>query len=226
MQKRNSLRRSRLGLESKRIRVLLADDHQMFLAGLHKLLESDFEIVGAVGDGRALREQAVQLNPDVIVADISMPLLNGIDAVRSMRDGGCAAKVIFLTMHGDELYVQQATRAGAVAYILKRDAPDRLVSAIRQAASGGNQAGGTGLLPSGDGQEGASRDGEILTDRQREIWQLLAEGNSPKQIAGLLGVSARTVEFHKYQIMKRLKVSNAAELTAVAIRHGIITATE
>jgi DNA-binding NarL/FixJ family response regulator len=206
-----------------RIRVLLADDHQMFLAGLHKLLEHEFDVVGAVADGRALRDEALRLNPDVIVADISMPLLNGIDAIRSLRELGDNAKVIFLTMHGDPLYAQQASRAGGSAYILKRDAPDRLVSAIREVASGTVPRSGA-LEPSA--QKAETVDGISLTTRQREIWQMLAEGKTPKQIASIVNISVRTVEFHKYQILKRLKISTAAELTALAIRHGLIGVAE
>ena len=198
----------------KKIRVLLADDHRMFLAGLQKLLESEFEIVGAVEDGRALVEAAARLDPEVIVADISMPSLNGIDAAQRLRAQGCDAKLIFLTMHGDALFVQGAMRAGAAAYILKRDAPDTLVDAIRRVAQG--QA-APAPAPSEDVPLGK------LTPRQREVLQLLAEGRSLKEIAWVIQVSVRTVEFHKYELMKRLGVRNGAELTGLAIKHGLVT---
>jgi len=202
----------------KKVRVLLADDHCMFLAGLRKLLEEEFDIVDAVGDGRALCEAALRLKPDVIVADVSMPLLNGIDAIRSLFAKGCSAKVIFLSMHGDPLYESQALRTGAVAYILKRDAPDKLVTAIQQTALNRR------VLASQSAAVECAEDGqaELLTPRQREIWQLLAEGRAPKEIAAAIGVSVRTVEFHKYRIMRRLNVRTGAELTMLAVKHRLI----
>src|SRR4051812_19894596 len=115
----------------KRIRVLLADDHRMFLAGLQRLLETEFDVVGAVGDGRELVRYALELAPDVIVADISMPSLNGIEAARQLRATGCNAKILFLSMHGDSLFIREALRVGGSGYLLKRDAPDELVIAVR-----------------------------------------------------------------------------------------------
>ena len=204
----------------KKIRVLLADNHRMFLAGLQKLLEEDFDVVGAVDDGRALCEAALRLKPDVIVADISMPSLNGIDAVRSLFADGCAAKVIFLSMHGDALYVGEAMRAGAAGYILKRDAPDKLVEAIRGAARGKRSA--PPMVPRREVDGPGADSSGVPTPRQREIWQLLAEGRVPKEIATTMGVSVRTVEFHKYRLMQRLGVRNGAELTVLAVKHGLI----
>jgi DNA-binding NarL/FixJ family response regulator len=204
----------------KKTRVLLADDHRIFLAGLQKLLEEDFDIVGAVGDGRALCEEALRLKPDVIVADISMPSLNGIDAVRSLFAEGCSAKVIFLSMHGDALYVSEALRTGAAGYILKRDAPDKLVAAIRGATRGKRSAPPAVSQPESE-VPGAVGSG-VLTPRQREIWQLLAEGRTPKEIATTMGISVRTVEFHKYRLMQRLGVRTGAELTVLAVKHRLI----
>lgn len=199
----------------KKTTVLLADDHEIFLAGLHKLLETDFDVIGAVADGRALCEAARRLNPDVIVADISMPVLNGVDAVRSLMADGCTAKVIYLSMHGDALYINEAMRTGASAYILKRDAPDKLIAAIREAA-------GAPAVPSPSAATGDSGGTPILTPRQRQVWQLLAEGRVPKQIAATMGVSARTIEFHKYRLMQRLGVHTVAELTVLAVKHRLI----
>jgi len=210
----------------KKARVLLADDHRIFLAGLQKLLEEDFDVVGVVGDGRALCEAAHRLKPDVIVADISMPSLNGIDAVRSLFAEGCSARVIFLSMHGDPLYVNEALSTGAVGYILKRDAPDKLIAAIRAATRGKRPARNLPSQPQGPqpGAEGPAADRSgILTPRQREIWQLLAEGRAPKEIATTMGVSVRTVEFHKYRLMQRLGVRTAAELTVLAVKHGLVS---
>ncbi len=209
----------------KRIRVLLADDHLMFLAGLKKLLESEFEVVGAVEDGRSLVEAAKQLQPDLIVADISMPSLNGIDAVMRLKEEGLNAKVIFLTMHGDSLFVREALRAGVAGYILKRDAPDRLVTAIREVMHGKTFLSTdalTGVIRKPGAQRLDTAFGS-LTSRQREVLQLLAEGRSSKEIAWTIHVSTRTVEFHKYQLMKRLGVHNTAELTGIAIKHGLIS---
>lgn len=195
----------------RKTRVLLADDHEIFLAGLEKLLAADFEVVGAVGDGQALREAALRLRPDVIVADISMPVLNGIDAVRSLFAEGCEARVIFLSMHGDDLFISEAMRAGAARYILKREAPDKLISAIHESVHEPVKP----PIPAGDSAT-------PLTARQREIWQLLAQGRPPKEIARTIGVSVRTVEFHKYRLMQRLGVQSVAELSVLAVRHGLI----
>jgi len=209
----------------KRLRVLLADDHRMFLAGLRQLLEPTFEVVDTVQDGRALIAAAAKWNPDVIVADISMPLLNGIDAARTLLAEGCAARLIFLTMHGDALYHRQAMSAGAFDYILKRDAPEKLLAAIRKAGKKKRQrSSAPSVLPPAHqfpkSNLADAKFGEI-TPRQREIWQLLAEGRTPKEIAYMIRLSVRTVEFHKYRLMKRLGIRSNAELAAIAIRHGL-----
>lgn len=209
----------------KKVRVLLADDHRMFLAGLKQLLEPTFEVVAAVEDGRDLLAAAAQWKPDVIIADISMPLLNGIDAARALLAQGCAAPLIFLTMHGDALYQRQAMSAGAFDYILKRDAPEKLLAAIRKAAKRGPQRSSAPSLPPPARQLPKSNlaDGKVgqITPRQREIWQLLAEGRTPKEIAYMIRLSVRTVEFHKYRLMKRLGIRSSAELAAIAIHHGL-----
>jgi DNA-binding NarL/FixJ family response regulator len=209
----------------KRLRVLLADDHRMFLAGLRKLLEPAFDVVDAVEDGRALIAAAAKWNPDVIVTDVSMPLLNGIDAARALAAAGCRAHLIFLTMHGDALYRKQAMNAGASDYVLKRDAPDKLLAAIRKAGGRRRQHSSAPFAFSPEPHLSKSNFGDEelgqITPRQREIWQLLAEGRTPKEIAHLVRISARTVEFHKYRLMKRLGVRTSAELTSLAIRHGL-----
>jgi DNA-binding NarL/FixJ family response regulator len=208
----------------KKLRVLLADDHRMFLAGLQKLLETEFEVVGAVEDGRELIRAAGKYAPDVIVADISMPSLNGIEAARRLREDGSKARLIFLTMHGDSLFVREAMRAGASAYILKRDAPDKLVSAIRQVARRKtsitdvpHHAAPSAHDPSAERALGK------LTARQREVLQLVAEGRTLKEIATALQVTVKTVEFHKARLMQRLLVHSSAELTSIAIRHGLVS---
>jgi DNA-binding NarL/FixJ family response regulator len=202
----------------KRLRVLLADDHRMFLAGLRRLLEPTFEVVDTVEDGRALIAAAAKWNPDVIVTDISMPLLNGVEAARALAAAGCRAQLIFLTMHGDALYVKQAINAGASDYVLKRDAPDKLLAAIHNAGRKRRQHSSEPQLSKSNFRN--AQLGEI-TPRQREIWQLLAEGRTPKEIAHLVRISTRTVEFHKYRLMKRLGVRSSAELASLAIRHGL-----
>jgi len=209
-----------------RPRVLLADDHKIVTEGLKGLLEPEFELVGTVEDGRALLAAAEKLRPDVIVADISMPLLNGIDSVRQIKQVHDEIKVVFLTMHPDVTYAVSAFEAGASGYVLKHSAPTELVAAIRSALRGKTFV--TPLL-AGEfmqrSKERATRRDEStrLTERQREILQLLAEGKSAKEIAAVLNISSRTVEFHKYHIMKDLGLKSAAELVHYAVRHGIIT---
>ena len=210
----------------KRPRVLLADDHKIVTEGLKGLLEPEFELVGTVEDGRALLAAAEKLRPDVIVADISMPLLNGIDSVRQIKKAHGEIKVVFLTMHPDVTYAVSAFEAGASGYVLKHSAPTELVTAIRSALNGKTFV--TPLLAGEFMQLAKERTGQrdeltSLTPRQREILQLLAEGHSAKEIATVLNISSRTVEFHKYRIMKDLGIKSAAELVHYAVRHGIIT---
>jgi len=210
----------------KRPRVLLADDHKIVTEGLKGLLEPEFELVGTVEDGRALLAAAEKLRPDVIVADISMPLLNGIDSVRQIKKAHGDIKIVFLTMHPDVTYAVSAFDAGASGYVLKHSAPTELVTAIRSALNGKTFV--TPLL-AGEfmqlAKERTSQRDELtsLTPRQREILQLLAEGHSAKEIATVLNISSRTVEFHKYRIMKDLGIKSAAELVHYAVRHGIVT---
>ena len=210
----------------KRPRVLLADDHKIVTEGLKGLLEPEFELVGTVEDGRALLAAAEKLRPDVIVVDISMPLLNGIDSVRQIKKAHGEIKIVFLTMHPDVTYAVSAFEAGASGYVLKHSAPTELVTAIRSALNGKTFV--TPLLAGEFMQltkERTSQRDEFtsLTPRQREILQLLAEGHSAKEIATVLNISSRTVEFHKYRIMKDLGIKSAAELVHYAVRHGIIT---
>lgn len=209
----------------KRVRILLADDHRIVAEGLRGLLEPDFELVGIVEDGRALLAAAEQLRPDVIVADISMPLLNGIDAVRQIKRTNEDVKVVFLTMHPDVTYAASAFEAGASGYVLKHSAPSELIAAIQSALRGKTYV--TPLLAGElmqfykerpqEGRDELSK----LTERQREVVQLLAEGHSAKEIASILNISARTVEFHKYRMMQDLGLKSVAELIRYAVKHGI-----
>jgi DNA-binding NarL/FixJ family response regulator len=211
----------------KRPRVLLADDHRIVAEGLKSLLASDFELVGVVEDGRALLEAANKLQPEVIVADITMPHLNGIDALAQLRKQNPGIKVVFLTMHQEAVYARRALEAGASGFVLKHSAPAELVTAIQAALK--DQ---TYVTPALAGEVFQSlRDGPRkvtdpvakLTPRQREIIQLLAEGRSAKEIADTLAISPRTVEYHKYQMMESLGLHTNAELIHFAIKHGITT---
>jgi DNA-binding NarL/FixJ family response regulator len=211
----------------KKTRVLLADDHKIVLEGLRSLLEPEFELAGTVEDGRALVAAAKKLLPDVIVADISMPLLNGIEAVDQIKKIDPHMKVVFLTMHPDVTYATRAFEAGASGYVLKHSAPSELITAIHEAMKGR-----TYVTPMIAGElmqsykEADQRPQDVirkLTSRQREILQLLAEGHSPKEIADILYISARTVEFHKYRIMETLNLKTSAELVHYAIKHGIVS---
>jgi len=205
----------------------LADDHRVVSEGLGRLLGDDFELVGTAEDGRALVTAAKKLQPDVVVADISMPHLNGIEAMAQLKKDNPRIKVVFLTMHQDPAYARRALEAGAAGFVVKHSAPAELVMAIEAALKG--QTFITPALASEvlrqaqqKGREEADG-GALLTPRQREILQLLAEGHSAKEIAVKLAISARTVEFHKYQLMETLGLHNNAELIHFAIKHGIVT---
>jgi DNA-binding NarL/FixJ family response regulator len=210
----------------KRPRVLLADDHLMVAEALKSLLAPDFDLVGMVDDGRALIEAASTLRPDVIVADVTMPHLNGIDALTQLRQRGDCVPVVFLTMHRDASFARRALDAGASGFVLKHSAPAELVSAIRAALEGKTYL--TPQLASevldSMKQRPQQERGSLgaLTPRQREILQLVAEGQSAKQIAAMLDISPRTVEFHKYQTMETLGLHTNAELVHFAIKYGLV----
>lgn len=206
-------------------RVLLADDHRMVAEGLKSLLSEEFELVGVVEDGRALIEAAKSLRPDVIVADISMPQLNGLDALATLKRNDPDVKVVFLTMHQEVAYARRALAAGAMGYVVKHSAPEELVAAVRAALEGK-----TFVTPALAGEvRQAMREGSplpadptlALTTRQREILQLMAEGRTTKEIADTLAISARTVEFHKYRMLESLNLRTGADLIRFAIKHGI-----
>ena len=203
-------------------RIILADDHRIVLEGLRGLLEEHFDLVGTATNGRELIAETLRLKPDVVVADISMPLLNGIDAVQQLREAGCRVKVVFLTMHADPTYATRAMQAGASGYVLKHSASDELVTAIEAALRHR-----TFVSPAvnsdamAEALAGPAPAAIEITGRQREVLQLLAEGKSAKEIGGILGISARTVEAHKYRMMDDLGVKSSAQRVQYAIRHGI-----
>ena len=208
-------------------RVLLADDHKIVLEGLRSLLQSEFEIVGEVEDGRTLVSEAERLRPDLVVADISMPNLNGIDAARRIKKIDKRIRIVFLTMHADVTYAAGAFEAGASGFVLKHSAPQELVSAMREAMKGQTYV--TPMIAGdliGAFQSGAPLKGELkaaLSPRQREVLQLIAEGKSSKEVAAILRISTRTAEFHKYRIMEQLNIKTSAELVQYAVKHGIIS---
>lgn len=209
-------------------RILLADDHTLFVEALQKVLEPEFELVGHVGDGRALLEAAPRLEPDVILIDLSMPLLNGIDAAHQLRRLVPASRLVFLSMHGDPTYVTEAFRAGAVAYVLKRSSANELLQAIRAALRGqlyiSPMLAKDVMDPILQGKRLIGHAQTRLTLRQREVLQLVAEGRSLKEIASILCVSVKTVEFHKTRIAKQLGLHTTADLTKYAVTHGLVSA--
>ena len=211
----------------KKATVVLADDHRFILEGLKALLSDDFELAGFAEDGRALLELAEKVRPDVIIADISMPNLNGIDAINQLHANGIKSKVIFLTMHQDVTYAARAFDAGASGFVLKHSAPDELVTAIHQALQGRTYITpliAQQLMDSYKKGDPIKTDGlAALTGRQREILQLLAEGKSAKETAAQLKISPRTVEFHKYEMMQKLSLKTSADLIQFAIRQGLIS---
>jgi DNA-binding NarL/FixJ family response regulator len=210
----------------RRVRVLIADDHRMLVEGLERLLVPEFELVGVVDDGLAMVEAAKALKPDVIVADITMPLLNGIEALEEIKKFDSTVRVVFLTMHRDVAYARRALEAGAAGFVLKHSASKELVLAVRAAAQARTYV--TPALAGEVLQAMTQRSSQtqdpvaMLTLRQREILRLLVEGLTAKQIAARLDISYRTVEFHKYRMTELLGLNSSAELIHFAIRHDIV----
>jgi DNA-binding NarL/FixJ family response regulator len=206
---------------------LIADDHQILADGLRSLLEPEFEVVGVVAEGRELVAAAKEHRPDVIVADVTMPSLNGIEAAVQLRDLGVKAKVVFLTMHRDVAYARRAMAAGAAGYVLKHSVAAELVTAVREALRGQTYVtpiiAGELLQSYRAGDSGPRDSGQRLTTRQREVLQLIAEGRSAKEVAALLKLSIRTAEAHKAHILEALGLRTTAELIQYAIRTGIIS---
>ena len=213
-------------MSRNRSKILIADDHNLMAELCKKLLDTEFDVVGTVNDGRSLVRAAMELRPDVIVVDIGMPLLNGLDAGQQVKRLLPEVKLVFLTMNTGTELAAEAFRRGASAYLLKTCATGELVLAVRKVLRGRSY-----LSPSitRDSMEFLLRqgkplpvDGERLTERQREVLQLLAEGKSMKEVAGVLNLTARTVAFHKYRIMEVLGLKSNAELVQYALRQHIV----
>ncbi|HSS30215.1 MAG TPA: response regulator transcription factor [Nitrospiraceae bacterium] len=204
-------------------RVLLADDHVLVLEGFRRILQEHYELVGTVGDGYALLSAAKTVQPDIVILDISMPLLNGIETATQLKKICPAAKIIIVTMHAGADYVRSAFEAGASAYVLKGSAVDELEQAIRAVLGGLSYI--TPLITKELVDVYLSTPSEKprgLTPRQREVLQFLAEGRTAKEIANLLHITSRTVEFHKGQILDQLKLKTTADLIKYALTHGIV----
>jgi DNA-binding NarL/FixJ family response regulator len=209
-----------------KIRVLLADDHLVVAEGFRALLGDTFDLVGTVHDGRALIAAAEELMPDVIVTDISMPLLNGLDAMRQIKAQLPAARFVVVTMHRETQLAVEAFRAGATGYVLKVSPAEELIACIREVARGGAFV--TSLLSKDlvtlllEARGKPESESGLLTGRQREVLQLIAEGRTMKEVAAMLQISPRTAESHKYDIMQALGVTTTAELVQYAVRAKIV----
>jgi DNA-binding NarL/FixJ family response regulator len=208
-----------------RPRILLADDHSIILAGIRSLLEGHYDVVGQVSDGRSLVDAALSLRPDLTILDVGMPLLNGIDAARQIKKEWPRAKLLFLSMHSSKVYVREAIEAGGLGYVLKSSAAEELRTAIQRVLRGH-----TYLAKSFDSEvletvqsslRKPGRSSVQLTGRQREVLQLIAEGRVNKEIAAILKVSVKTVEFHRGRIMGKLGVHSVAGLIRWAVQAGL-----
>lgn len=211
-----------------RPRVLLADDHALVLEGLAKLVSEECDLLGKVEDGRALIQAATKLEPDVIVLDVSMPKLNGLDAGRQLKKRLPFTKLIYLTMHADPLYAKEAFEIGASGFLLKRSAASELLQAIHAVMKGQfyvTPVIAKDFLGIFAQQDSAPHhiEADALTSRQREVLQLIAEGHSTKEMAAMLNVSPKTIEFHRAQVNRVLNLHSTAELTKYAIAHGLVS---
>src|SRR6201981_161925 len=207
-------------------RILIADDHTLVAEACRKLLESDYEVVATVSDGRALVRAVVELRPQLIIVDVAMPLLNGLDAGQQAKELLPSIKIVFLTMNHDADFAAEAFRRGASGYLLKTCAASELAIAVREVLRGKSYLSPMIARDTVDfllrQDKKLIEEGHRLTDRQREVLQLLAEGKCMKEVAGVLNVTTRTVAFHKYRIMEVLNAKSNAELVQYAIRHHLI----
>ena len=209
----------------KRPRILLADDHKLMAEALQHLLQTDFDVVGTVSDGRALIKAAAELKPELVIVDIAMPLLNGLDAADQLKIRHPEIKVIFLTQNREPRYAVEAFRRKASGYLLKDSAASELTTAIREVLQGRSYVSpliAKGMLSHALNPEPGDAGLRELSPREKEVLQLLAEGKSMKEVGAVLDISPRTVEFHKYRVMDLLGVKTNAELVQYAIKHGLI----
>ena len=207
-----------------RVKILLADDHTLFCDLLRELLQPEYEVVGIVSDGRALLKAAEALRPDVVLLDIGMPSLNGLDAGRRLKEADPKVKLIYLTMNNNVEYAREALQAGASAFVLKNSETSHLLEAIRRALRGVSYVAPEirrAMKEIFIRNPKAVERPQHLTDRQKEVLQMLAEGRSLREIATSLQISYRTVRFHKVRIMEELGISKNAELVKYAITHGL-----
>ncbi len=214
----------------KRATILLGEDHSLVQEGIRKLLENRYEVVGAANNGKTLVQKALQLRPEIVVLDISMPILNGIDAAREIRKALRPAKLVFVSMHANAIYVRKAIEVGTSAYVLKSGTSEELLEGIEAACRNGTYF-SPGLSREmiesvRKGRKSSARQPGELTARQRQILQLVGEGMQNKEISETLNVSVRTVEFHRSRLMAKLNVRSVAELTRLAIQEGLISPTE
>lgn len=208
-------------------RILIADDHILVAEACKKLLETDYEVVGVVRDGRALVRAAAELKPDVALVDIGMPILNGLDAGQQIKEARSSIKLVYLTMNSDVDLAAEAFRRKASGYVLKTCAASELLVALRAVLRGGTYMSPTisketvGFLVR-QNKELVEEEAR-LTERQREVLQLLAEGKSMKEVGSILSVATRTVAFHKYRMMEQLKLRTNAELVQYAMKHHLVS---
>jgi len=207
----------------KKPTVILADDHTLVLEGFRRLLETHCELLATVGDGHALLQAVAQHHPDIVILDISMPVMNGIEAARTLKAKFPSMKLVFVTMHADPAYLRAAFQAGASGYILKQSLSDELTQALHTVLRGQTYV--TPLIANDvvDGVLGSDKQPLIeLTARQQEVLQLIVDGLSAKDIAAKLSISHRTVEFHKAQLMQQLDLHSTVELIKFALTNGLV----
>jgi len=209
-------------------KILIADDHTLVAEACRKLLESDYEVVATVSDGRALVRAVAELRPHLVIVDVAMPLLNGLDATQQIKELVPATRIIFLTVNQDADLAAEAFRRGASGYLLKTCAASELTIAVREVLRGKSYLSPAIAKDTVDfllrQDKKLVEEGQKLTERQREVLQLLAEGKCMKEVAAVLNLTTRTVAFHKYRIMEVLNVKSNAELVQYAIRHHLIAA--
>ncbi len=207
-------------------RILLADDHTLLLGAFQRLLEPEYTVVGAVTDGRALVDAALEVHPDLVIVDIAMPRLSGLEAGRLIKESLPKVKLVFLTMNHDPEIAAEAFRVGASAFLVKTSAASELLHAIREVLRGGSYVSPSiskGVLGNIFHQPKPKKSSRELTTRQREVVQLLAEGRSMKEVALVLNLTPRTVAFHKYRTMEQLNLRTFAELVQFAVHEGIVS---